>query len=425
MKHETTQEREGRRLTKMRIAIVVPSFPAPSETFVISHVLGLIGAGAEVCVVTHQRPRGRLPEGIAAVKGRSLKVRRSPLSSERARAVVDGFRCVLRRPVSVLSLALRVARAGLGWRTAVKAFLLALPLEVEKAEIVHFEFSGVAGAYRSALPFLQAKIMVSCRGTAEKVKAFMDQKRRDDLMAVWRYAAAVHCVSADMQKTVRELGAQEKKTFVNRPALYLQEMARKRTYETKAGGPYRLLSVGRLSWEKGHVFGLLAVRELLNRGWDVTYEIVGEGPLDGGLRFAASQLGCASAVRFRGKLPHAEVRNAFEKCDVVVLPSLWEGISNVALESMAMEVPVVATNVGGMNEVIRNCLTGFLVPPYDALELATKLEILLKEPSLRREMGLRGRAVVEKEFSMERQVRIFLEKYHSLIGYSGGLQSSE
>ncbi|MDZ7648854.1 MAG: glycosyltransferase [Cytophagales bacterium] len=110
--------------------------------------------------------------------------------------------------------------------------------------------------------------------------------------------------------------------------------------------PFLFCSTGRLYWKKGFDYALLAMKELKNRGHAFRYEIIGEGIERLKLIFMAHDLGLQDEIVFLGSLPGSEVKSRLEKCDIYVLPSLSEGISNAVLEAMAMQLPVVSTRAG-------------------------------------------------------------------------------
>jgi glycosyltransferase involved in cell wall biosynthesis len=97
--------------------------------------------------------------------------------------------------------------------------------------------------------------------------------------------------------------------------------------------------------------------------------------------------------------------------DLVVMPSLRESFGIVALEAMAMKVPVIASRIGGLAEIVVNEKTGFLVPPGDADALAEAIRTLTENPEMRRNMGEAGRQRVAEVFSIESTIRRTEELY--------------
>lgn len=162
-------------------------------------------------------------------------------------------------------------------------------------------------------------------------------------------------------------------------------------------------------------YGLLAIRQLLDKGYDVIYDIVGSGESEESLRFAAHDLGLQAHVRWQGRQPAAMVKQQLEQADIYLLPSLSEGLSNAALEAMAMELPVVATMAGGMAEAIIDGVEGYLVPSRDAAALAQAISSLLDNPQLRQQIGQSGRRRIENHFHLQRQITCFAQEYQTLL----------
>jgi L-malate glycosyltransferase len=170
-----------------------------------------------------------------------------------------------------------------------------------------------------------------------------------------------------------------------------------------------LVTVGRLVPVKDHVNLLEAMALLRRDGLDAVLLIAGDGPLRSSLQTRADALGLADHVRFLGHRSDVEV--VLGCADAFVLPSASEGLSNTILEAMASGLPVVATRVGGADEMVIDGRTGHLVPPQLPPALADALSGVLKDAATRREMGAAGRARSEAEFSLESMVRRYEAVY--------------
>ncbi len=156
-----------------------------------------------------------------------------------------------------------------------------------------------------------------------------------------------------------------------------------------------LLSVGRLSLEKGHADLLRAmaqVRAVEGTGCESYLLIVGDGPERRSLQRLCSELKLDDVVRFTGYL--ADVQVYYEISDIFVLPSHSEGSPNVLLEALAAGLPVVATAVGGLPEVLSNEVNALLVPKQDVAQLANAIRRLLNDPLLRQRLAAQGKEVV-------------------------------
>jgi colanic acid/amylovoran biosynthesis glycosyltransferase len=400
----------------MRLAVVVNKFPSVSETFIFNKVMGLRKAGIDVTVLAHSYTNDLLLFALPPPDQSLSFVRYSLTARGVNRVALDLSLLGLKDPGRLLSLWKHAQGLYGKSARALKALIRALPLFVGKYDLIHFAYSGLAVSYLDALPLLVgAKLIASCRGTAERITPIIKQERAESLRQVFSRMDLVHCVSADLLRTAELYGLSREKAFINHPAIDHHLFTRRHPHVAKEKGPYLLLSTGRLHWNKGHEYGLLAVRALLDQNYDVSYDIIGGGPEEEKLRFTISDLNLTEHVRLHGQQSVEFVRQKLESTDIFLLPSLSEGLNNAALEAMAMELPVVSTNVGGMVEAIRDNVDGFLVPTRNPGEMADRVKVLLDNCTLRREMGESGRRHVEDHFSLARQISCFIEKYEALL----------
>jgi len=170
-----------------------------------------------------------------------------------------------------------------------------------------------------------------------------------------------------------------------------------------------VLTVGRLVEKKGTSDVIRAIGMLPERYKDVRLIVVGEGPLKRRLIALAQASGVAERVEFLGACVHERVHELMAKASVFCLPSVRarngdaEGLGMVFLEAAAAEVPVVATNHGGIPEAVLDGATGFLVPERTPGALAERIAYLLDHPEVARSMGRAGRRLVKKKFDVRRQ----------------------
>jgi glycosyltransferase involved in cell wall biosynthesis len=178
-------------------------------------------------------------------------------------------------------------------------------------------------------------------------------------------------------------------------------------------------TVGRLDARKGHDDLLRAIERLGACGPAALPQLVlvGGGPERAALESLAAELEVAEAVRFVGTV--TDVRPWLAAMDAFVLPSREEGSSNAALEAMACGRPVVATSVGGTEELIEDGRTGLLVPPRDPAALATALATVLEAPEYAARLGTAARAVVEERYGVARMVREIEALWEDLLARHG------
>ena len=168
---------------------------------------------------------------------------------------------------------------------------------------------------------------------------------------------------------------------------------------------------------KDYATFLNAAREILAVRSDVLFLSVGDGA---DLEKNKAMVNAADGIRFLGR--QADVESLVNIFDIGVLTTNarihGEGISNSILEYMAFGKPVVASIVGGTAELVEDSTTGFLIPPFDGKVLKEKLLYLLDHPESSKAMGERGRKKVSNEFSLEKMVNSFFERYMALLNRS-------
>lgn len=172
-------------------------------------------------------------------------------------------------------------------------------------------------------------------------------------------------------------------------------------------------AIGRMVWEKGFKFLIEAVSEIVRVVPEAMFLFVGEGPLKRKLEDLAESLKIKERVIFTGF--RTEIKDIISIIDLLVIPSLREGFPMVTLEAMAMSKPIVATNIDGITEQIRDGVDGILVPPKNPSALAKAAIRVLKDKKFATTIGLSARERVEKEFSVEKMVAETEKVYLSLL----------
>jgi glycosyltransferase involved in cell wall biosynthesis len=163
-----------------------------------------------------------------------------------------------------------------------------------------------------------------------------------------------------------------------------------------------VLFVGRLDPVKGVPLLLQAFAAVRARHPGARLSVVGDGPARGALEAQAQDLG-AEGVSFLGYRTQDEVAALLEQADMLVLPSFAEGVPVVLMEAMASRIPVIASQVAGVPELVADGVSGFVVPPGDLATLTDRLDRLLADPDLCARMGQAGRAAVVAGFDVDRE----------------------
>ncbi len=176
---------------------------------------------------------------------------------------------------------------------------------------------------------------------------------------------------------------------------------------------YLVATIGRLSKEKNQILFLEAAQQLITRHRHVKFLIVGSGPEEHKLKQKAEQMRLSANVIFTGLI--SDISPIYQAIDLFVLSSLTEGIPMTILEAMASRVPVVATRVGGVPELIDDRKTGLLVPSNNALKLADRIEALMLNQGLQKELTINAFELVKSKFSLDSMVESYRKVYQDIL----------
>lgn len=395
-----------------RVAVVTHWFPKPSETFIGDELLALSGLGLPLSVFTLYGPwRGHLspglPDGFCSVTRLGCRAA--------GRILMDLFRAGRTHGIAARKLWREVPfRKWSDWEMAGEnlwAFLCGFSLARRVAE-GHFDFlyapwaNGPATAAWTAsrltgIPFgfstWAGDILPPDGALAEKIAA----------------AAFVRSTSrAFLPHLQQHAGPHADRLHV----LYgVVDVHRAKPVPVPGNSRLRLLALGRFVAKKGFDVLLRACALLQREGLDFHLTLAGGGPQSPRLRRLARRLGIHDRVSFPGFVPRDGTARLFNEADLFIMPSIVDpagdrdGIPTVILEALLHEVPVVATSVGGIEEVVRDGDTGCLVPAGDPPALAAAVRQLAAAPAQARRLAERGRERVRREFDPQTNARRLLD----------------
>ena len=169
----------------------------------------------------------------------------------------------------------------------------------------------------------------------------------------------------------------------------------------------------RLINRKGHIYFLQAIPQILKYFNKVKFIVVGGGILKEKLEIFTEKLGIKNNVSFVGF--REDLEKIYPFLDILVVPSLYEPLGNVSLEAMAFGKPVVASDTGGIPEVVQNGVTGILVPPKDYEKIAEAIIFLLNNPDVAKKMGEAGEKRVKEYFTIDRVGNELEKIYHNVM----------
>lgn len=396
----------------MRIVLIVPSFPKLSETFIVSKFLGLLKRGWDVRVVCgvsqaaewKQFPElEQCPETHARVKVGWLHRPRWLAGLLLPVAVLS---CLGRNPCGTSRYLLSGVRR-FGLTEVLRRFYLDAEIVALAPDLIHFEFGALAVGRMHLKELLRCKVIASFRGYDLNLSGL---EKRGCFCEVWEQADALHFLGEALWQQAQRRGCpRAKMRALIPPAIDPTNFAPELHGQTEASSdrPLRIVSVGRLTWEKGYEYAMEAIRLLTGKGVRVELRIIGSGGMLESLAFARHQLGVESSIQFLGARTRAQVRQEMLAADVFLCASVSEGFGNAVIEAQGLALPVVCSDAGGLPENVSDGETGFVVPRRDAQSMAEKLAELARDPALRRRMGAAGRLRVVERFQLDDQMRAF------------------
>jgi glycosyltransferase involved in cell wall biosynthesis len=418
--------------THDRVVGYVPKgFPRISETFVTNEILHLERLGLDIRIYPLKRPEGGarqsnvrevkagvryLPERIVLalpllVPVHAVLALRRPRAYSRTLRWTLG-RCLRQRSTSTLR---RFFQAGwlVGWT-------------LRGTRIDHFHAHFCHGPATVAM-FVKWLTGVPFSFTAHAKDLYLTE--RDILRDKMREATfVVTCTSANL-RYLEEVGGDLVPVHRIYHGLDLSRFARGAGEQVVPLAAYSdggrlpiVLSVGRLVDKKGFDTLLRACALLRDRGLRFRCMIYGDGPQREALEALTAELALTEMVSMPGAVLQDELLDIYRQATVFALPCQVldngdrDGLPNVLVEAMAMEVPVVSTAVSGVPELVDSGDNGLLVPPRQALALADAIEALLRDPALRRRMARAGRERVLAEFDVGRNTERLLALFHRALG---------
>lgn len=396
-------------MTKGKIAYVMSRFPHLSETFILREMLEMERLGWDVSIYPLILQKQAVVHSQAqALLSSAIDTQLFSFSTIRA-----NFRTLLRQPGRYLST---LGRALWGNRSSLKFFLRAwvvFPKSVAMAWAMQREGIQHIHAHYASHPALAAWIIHRLTGIPYSVTVHAHDIYVEKAMLAGKLKDAAFISSISefnrdylIDRVDANLGA---KIHIVRcgvlPENYRVE-PRDRSTNT-----FELISIGSLQPYKGQKYLIAACEQLKKRGLPVHCRIIGGGELKAALAAQIAACGLDGCVELLGARTQDEVAALLPTADCYVQPSIitpsgkMEGIPVGIMEAMASGVPVVATRISGVPELVQDQRTGILVPPEDSAALADALERLYREPLLARELARRGQDLVFQQYNLHTNVQ--------------------
>ena len=277
-----------------------------------------------------------------------------------------------------------------------------LPVILHLPDIFHLQWAKGVGEWYFLKEYFGVKLVLSLRGAHINYSPVADPALAQTYRRYFPQVDAFHAVSKAIVAESLQYGVLPEKASVVYSGIDSQKIKphQKTTYVLQ--NPVSLISVGRFHWKKGYHYALDAMYRLQQKGIDVHYTIIaGEAPEE--VLYQLADLGLEGSVTVLGQMPQAEVFKRMQQSDILLLPSVEEGIANVVLEAMAIGLPVICSDCGGMSEVVDHGVNGLLFPQRDVAGLAACIREMIVLPSTARQaMAYAAIAKVESQHRVDR-----------------------
>jgi len=415
---DTLADPAAARLRPRTIAYVMSRFPKISETFILNEMLELRRQGVEIEIFPLIREREDVTH--AEVSELTPHAHYAPVLSLRVCASQVAW--LLRAPRRYLGTWARVLRGNRRSRAALVRSFYIVPQAATFARELRALGVDHVHAHYATYPALTAYVIHRLVGlpysfTAHAHDIYVDRPMLEEKLAAARFVVTI---SDFNRKLLRELyGRSADRVHVVHCGVDAELF---RPGPPGPRGELTVLCVASLQEYKGQTYLLEACQLLVRQGVSLRCLLVGEGRDRGELEDLVQRLGLEHVVSFLGSQPRHAVRDLLGRADVFALPSVtardgqMEGIPVGLMEALASGVPVVASDLSGISELVDHERNGFLVPERDAQALASAIARLAEDEELRSEFGRAGRRTVLASFELTDNVARLQEL---LVGSAG------
>ena len=389
----------------MKIAIFVDAFPCISETFILNQITGLIDAGHDVLIFSGARPdEMEFHPEIRQYELLKHTYYHNDKPSNKIIRVLEAVWLFLsnfsKNPKVILN-SLNIFKYGRKALSLSLFYKTVLFINLGEFDILfcHFGSNGELAALFKEIG-IKGKLVTMFHGYDIRSGITSGPGIFSKLL---EYGDCFLSISSYNYSHLIEFGLNPKKIVYHPVGIDLNRYSLKTPNNGKDSGNVIILTISRLIEEKGLDFGIRAINHLVNeRGYtNIRYQILGNGPLMGKYKKLVNQLNLNNNVYFFGSQQHEGVVSALRNANIFLLPSIAEALPVALMEALAVGLPVVATKVGSVHELVSDNESGYLIDPGNFMLISEKLEHLMNNPDIWDKMALIGHAHIEKSYNIE------------------------
>jgi colanic acid/amylovoran biosynthesis glycosyltransferase len=419
----------------MRVAFLVRQFPVLSQTFILNQIIGLIERGHDVHIYPLDGAPSEQSKVHSMVEQYHLIERTyypPSLPQERfwrlAKASILLLLNIHRGSLSCLPL-LNVFKYGLSFHT-IKTFYEGMSLiDKESYDIVHCQFGslGCRGLLFRQIGLLQGQWITTFRGF--DISQYVQEHGEHIYDQLWSDGDFFLANCDFFKQRAIKLGCSPQKIVVHRSGIDCRKFAFT-PRQLPSEGRLRIVTIGRLVEKKGIEYGIRAITKMIHGNlfsdvsplrYSLEYIIIGDGPLKEDLQSLIQELDVAHVVKLLGWKQQQELIDILNEAHIFLAPSVTadngdqDAPVNSLKEAMAMGLPVIGTEHGGIPELIEDGVSGFLVPERNTDAIAQKLCYLIEHPEIWSQITQAGRSQVEEKYDIEKLNDELVEIYQMLL----------
>lgn len=387
------------------IGIVLSNTPAYSETFFVSLIKGLSANNYKIIIFAKKTGHFMdwLPAGVEVVEPYS--VARNRFIQLLKTAVVVSCSYVLHHGETKKIIELD-KEDGFDRNQIVRRIYLNAHIIGYKLNYLYFGFAALGVDRENVAQAIGAKSVLSFRGYDITTYPIQHPGCYDLL---FRKIDKVHSISDDLYAEALGYGLSGDKSYMKiNPAIDTELFCKYRQVRDILSKP-KIISVGRLTWNKGYDYAIEALSKL---PFDFDFTIIGDGSDNERLLFAAYQFGILDKVHLLGRKSHDEIVGYMKEADLYIQPSVQEGFCNAVLEAQASGLICIVSDAGGLSENVENGVSGIVVPKRDANALANAImEVCNSSKDSRQTMSDNAVDRVREKFSVSDQIKQFIKLF--------------
>ena len=402
----------------MRVAFIVDSCVGCLPTFILSQIEGLIDLGIDVHIFCEYSPKDEKIERRNWNLGSKSHYFPNIPYNKFKRILKAGSlitKVIYKDPITTLRT-LNIFRYGKDSLT-LKNLFYTIPFIGKKYDILHCHYGPVGLEYIVLKDILRVKYLVAIHGF--DITKFVKQEGKDIYAPLFKSEIVFMPISLGWMNRLVELGCDRKKIIVHHMGVDIQKF-KLRGKKINQSQYIKILTVARLSEEKGLEYSIQAIARVVDKHPNVRYQIIGDGPLRERLMTMISEMGLDENVKILGWADNKKVAEFMQEADIFLLSSIGskegkeEGIPVALIEAQASRLPVISTIYGCISEIVEDGKSGFLVPPEDVNALTEKLNYLIEHPEIWSIMGRAGRKIVEEKFDIKKLSKKLVKIYNEL-----------